>query len=315
MAETARRGSTVRLGLIGAGRWGSNFVRSIQGTSDAVLARVSTERSDVSALVGPGCQLDRRWQSLIDAGDLDGVVIATPPRLHFMMAQYALSHGLPVLIEKPLTMDVIEARALCELAVDRGVPMLVDHVYLYHPAYRALQSELGTKRPLTIEGNAGNAGPFRPDVPVLWDYGPHDVAMCLDLIGESPLRVSAESLDRRSVGNAIGETIRLRLEFPSGATARLSLSNILKERSRFFSVDTGTERLVFDDAGEKKLYRQPVGPSVEPEQIPFVAALPLDVLVREFVEAIARGTPTQREADLATEVVSTLARCAATLEA
>ena len=310
----AVRGSTTRLGLIGAGRWGSRYVHTIQGTPRAALARISTERSDVSALVVPACQVDASWQSLIDARDLDGVIIATPPPLHYAMVRHALLRDLPVLVEKPLTMDVTEARTLRELALQRSVPMLVDHVYLYHPAYRALRLQLGSNPPLRIKGNAGNAGPFRPDAPVLWDYGPHDVAMCLDLVGEAPIRVSAQRLDRRRVGTAVGETVRLVLEFASGATADLTLSNILDRRVRTLSVETGSERLVFDDAGETKVYREQVDGSGLREAIPFVAESPLKVVVREFVEAINRGTPTDRDAELATEVVVTLTRCAAALE-
>lgn len=306
-------GSTIRLGLIGAGRWGSHYIHTIQGTPEAVLARVSTRRSDVSTLVGQACQVDVSWQSLIDAEDLDGVIIATPPRLHYAMVRYALLHDLPVLAEKPLTMDVTEARTLRELAAKRGVPMLVDHVYLYHPAYRALRLHLGGKRPLRIQGSAGGPGPFRPDIPVVWDYGPHDVAMCLDLVHETPVRVSAQRLARRRGGAAGGETIRLLLEFPSGAIADLSLSNILDKRARALSVETGSERLVFDDAGETKVYREQVEGTGLREAIPFVAEPPLNLVVREFVEAINRGTPTDTDVELATEVVVTLTRCAATL--
>ena len=37
-----------------------------------------------------------------------------------------------------------------------------------------------------IAAVAGNRGPYREDVAVLWDWGPHDVAMALDLVGASP---------------------------------------------------------------------------------------------------------------------------------
>jgi hypothetical protein len=125
--------------------------------------------------------------------------------------------------------------------------------------------------------------------------------------------VSAESLERRPIGNAVGESIRLHLEFPSGAVANLSLSNILEERRRFLSVETGSERLVFDDASEIKAYRETGGDSGQRESLSFVSEPPLAVVVREFVETIKRGTGTDKEVDLATEVVVTLARCAATL--
>lgn len=305
--------STLRLGLIGAGRWGSNYVRTIQAAPDAILTRISTKRSDVSALVGPECRVDRRWQSLIEAGDVDGVIIATPPRLHFQMAHYALSQDIPVLVEKPLTMNVRQARTLGALALERGVPLLVDHVYLYHPAYRVLRSELRGKGPFRIESSAGNDGPHRPDTSVLWDYGPHDVAMCMDLVGEIPTRVSARRLNRRAIGADVAETLQLHLEFSSGDTADVSLSNQLRDRTRFLSIRTGSELLVFDDSVETKLYREPVGTSGRREPIPYVAEPPLTVAVREFGEAIVRRHSNVEDTNFATDVVAALARCAAAL--
>jgi len=305
--------STLRLGLIGAGRWGSNYVRTIHAAPHAILTRISTKRSDVSALVGMECRVDRRWQSLIEAGDLDGVIIATPPRLHFRMAHYALSHDVPVLVEKPLTMDVGQARTLGALASEHGVPLLVDHVYLYHPAYRVLRSELRGKGPFRIESNAGNDGPHRPDTSVLWDYGPHDVAMCMDLVGETPTHVSARRLDRRGIGAAVAETLQLHFEFSTGDQADVSLSNQLRNRTRLLSVRTGSELLVFDDTAETKLYREPVGTSGRREPIPFVAEPPLTVAVREFGEAIVRRRSNVKDTNFATDVVAVLARCAAGL--
>ncbi len=305
--------STLRLGLIGAGRWGSNYVRTIQAAPDAILTRISTKRSDVSALVGLECHVDRRWQSLIEAGDVDGVIIATPPRLHFRMAHHALSHDIPVLVEKPMTMNVGQARTLAALALERGVPLLVDHVYLYHPAYRVLRSELSGKGPLRIESSAGNDGPHRPDASVLWDYGPHDIAMCLDLVGETPTHVTARRLDRRAIGAGIAETLQLHLEFPSGATADVTLSNQLRSRTRLLSARTGSELLVFDDSLETKLYREAAGTPGRREPIPYVAEPPLTVAVREFGEAILRRRPNVKDTKFAMDVVAVLARCSAAL--
>jgi predicted dehydrogenase len=305
--------STLRLGLIGAGRWGSNYVRTIEAAQDAILTRICTKRSDISALVGPECRVERRWQSLIEARDIDGVIIATPPRLHFRMAHYAMSHDIPVLVEKPLTMNVRQARTLGALALERGVPLLVDHVYLYHPAYRVLRSELRGKGPFRIESSAGDDGPYRPDTSVLWDYGPHDLAMCMDLVGETPTHVSARRLDRTAAGAAVAETLQLHLEFSTGDKADISLSNQLRNRTRLLSIRTGSELLVFDDSAEIKLYREPVGTSGRREPIPYIAEPPLTVAVREFGEAIVRRRSNVKDTSFATDVVAVLARCAAAL--
>jgi hypothetical protein len=70
---------------------------------------------------------------------------------------------------------------------------------------------------------------------------------------------------------------------------------------------------VFDDSNETKLYRESIGGSGQREPIAFIAEPPLAVVVREFVAAILSGGSHEGEARLATEVVATLARCAATL--
>ena len=42
----------------------------------------------------------------------------------------------------------------------------------------------------------GNYGPFRMDVSSLWDWGPHDLSMCLEIIGKYPSKVKAEFLKK-----------------------------------------------------------------------------------------------------------------------
>ncbi len=51
-----------------------------------------------------------------------------------------------------------------------------------------LETPFGGAR--AIQSVGGAQGPFRPGVPVLWDWAPHDIAMCLDLVGETPSAVA-----------------------------------------------------------------------------------------------------------------------------
>ena len=55
---------------------------------------------------------------------------------------------------------------------------MVDHTYVHSDAFSALLEKLPELGPVTgLRSAAGNRGPFRPDVSVLWDWGAHDVAM------------------------------------------------------------------------------------------------------------------------------------------
>ena len=125
------------------------------------------------------------------------MIVATPPSLHFAMAKAALEAGKPVLVEKPFTCDIAEAEALAALSRRLSVPLLVEHTQLHAPAFRALAALIpGMGGLRAIHARANAEGPFRPDVPVLWDWGAHDVAMCLSLAGV-PSRADARRLQRR----------------------------------------------------------------------------------------------------------------------
>ena len=150
-----------------------------------------------------------------DSG-LDGIIIATPPALHAEMTRAAVACGTPVLVEKPLTLDEGEARALDSFVRDAGGLVIVDHVHLFHPAWRALKERLAGLGPVrSMRTVSGGPGPDRDDATVLWDWGSHDVAMCLDLMGALPEHARARRLEKRRHGEAVS----LRLDFPGGVRA------------------------------------------------------------------------------------------------
>src|SRR3954466_4603076 len=110
----------VRLGLVGAGAWGSNYVRTV-----ASLPQVE--------LCGTAGRKD--WRALINS-DLQGVIIASPASTHAEIAMAAMDRGLHVLVEKPLALEVVAARGVAAKAREKRVTAMVAHTYLFHPAFR-----------------------------------------------------------------------------------------------------------------------------------------------------------------------------------
>jgi len=265
----------LRLGLIGKGAWGQNYARTIAATPGVALAWAAS----------------REWRGALDRGGIDGVIVATPPQVHAEIALAAIDAGIPVLVEKPFTLDVAQAEAVRDLALARRVVTMVGHTQLFQPAYRAMKRllpEYGAVR--AIRSKAGGPGPVRPEVPVLWDWGAHDVALCLDLLGEGPSRASVS-----------GETIEL--SFSRSVEARLQLSNNLPEKVRQFEVVCESATLVFRDYVENQL-------SVAGRAVPVARELPLNVLVREFAEAISAAAFDPASVELGLGVVRVLAACA-----
>jgi predicted dehydrogenase len=274
----------LRLGLVGKGPWGRNYERTIAATSGVRLAGVA----------------GRDWRALLDPRALDGVVVATPPRTHAEIALAAIDAGIPVLVEKPFTVDLMQAEAVRDRALARRVPIIVAHTHLFHPAYRALKALLPQQGAIRgIRGEAGATGPFRPDVPVLWDWGAHDVALCLDLMREAPSHAFARVVERRSGG----ETVEVSLAFSRGISAELRLSNIFPQKVRRLEVACERATLVFQDFVEAQLR---VGERV----VPVAKEPPLDVVVRGFAAAIAAGRFDAASVELGIAVVRVLAACA-----
>jgi len=302
--------AVIRLGLIGAGRWGRNYIRTIAALDGVRLTRLASRNPASAGWVGPGYVISADWRQVIGAGGIEGVIIATPPSLHAQMTIAAVAAGIPVLVEKPLTLGLAEAARLREQVRTRNGLVMVDHTHLYHPAFEELKrhvAALGMIR--EIEAEAGNQGPYREDVPVLWDWGPHDIAMCLNLLRELPREVSAARVAHERMGKAEAETVRLNLTFGAGLHARITLSNMIA-KTRRFAVHCDGGVLVYDDVAPNKLVLRR---DEEEEPINVPPEPPLSRVVKAFVAGIDAGNDATTSLDLAVDVVVVLGRCARVL--
>jgi predicted dehydrogenase len=263
---------------------------------------VASSNPQTQTLLPPDCRQLDDWRATIALPEVEAVIVATPPSLHFAMARAALEAGKPVLVEKPFTCDIAEAEALAALSRRLSVPLLAEHTQLHAPAFQALAALIPSMGGLlAIRARAIAEGPFRPDVPVLWDWGAHDVAMCLSLAGV-PSHAGARRLQRRP-GLAHAEAIALDLAWPDGATADIVVSNITGPSRRLFEVTCPAGRLVYQ--APSQLLRTENGQPAEPVQVS--AALPLTVALESFVLA-ARQPPDEAALDLAVATVRVLSQ-------
>ncbi|MDA0307068.1 MAG: Gfo/Idh/MocA family oxidoreductase, partial [Proteobacteria bacterium] len=233
----------IRLGLIGAGPWGQNYIKTITGSGGlggVTLSRLASRNPQSAGLVDGDCRVSEDWRDLLDAGDLDGVIIATPPQHHAKMTLAAIDAGIAVLVEKPMTFSTTEAEAVLNAATAKNAIVRVNHIHLYSAAWQALKREAASLGPLTaISTVAGGPGPNRADVPVLWDWGSHDVAMCIDLTGRRPDTVKADIVES-------GKALALELNF-GPVTARIAISNKAPEKQRLLTAVYAGGELIYDD--------------------------------------------------------------------
>lgn len=304
----ARR--ALRLGLVGAGRWGRNYIRTLGAKDGAVLQAVASRNPATAALLGGACRIHANWENLLEE-PLDGVIVATPPSTHLAIAARFVERGMPVLIEKPLCLDLGEAIAFRDTAARLRVPVVVNHVHLFSPAYRLLKELSPSLGKITgIVSAGGRHGPVRPDTPALWDWGPHDVAMALDLVGAEPIAVSGRCTLRRPAASGFKENYEIELEFAAPVTARIAIGNAMPAARRLeVTHDGGT--LVYDDFADRKLAYRAAGTTPDVRVREAIAASdlsrpPLEFALGCFCAAIRTADPDPRQLDLAVGVVRVL---------
>ena len=302
------------LGLVGAGRWGRVIIQTILEIDGTRLSALASRNPGSRDMVPVDCAITKNWQALINgtfstSNSLDGLIIAAPPAAHQKITLAAIDAGMPVLVEKPLTLSVEGAALVRDRAEAASVTVMVEHTHLFHPAYRALKQHLetlgGPPAVTSIKATAGNWGPFRNEVPVLWDWGAHDISMCLDLMGSSPGDYTARRLEQRTVDDGCGETICIFLDFPGVGIAEIRLSNLVGRRERRIEVTVGDKILVYDDVAEHKLTVQR-GIGAQPTPLSYAPRLPVTVAIEEFSAAIRTGQTQPEKLDLAVEVVRLL---------
>jgi predicted dehydrogenase len=287
--------AVVRLGLIGAGRWGRNFIRTIRGLDGVRLSALCSRNPDSRGLVDSNCRILSDWRDLLGTKLCDGVIIASPPETHAEILGAMIRARMPALVEKPLTLDLQQAIDLQQLLRQFPTPVLVDHIYLFHPAYvemKRLNSQLGPIHSIQSEG--GNHGPFRPNYTALWDYGPHDLSMCLDLMKDAPRSVACRASETNQ-----GGTYELDLSFTGDVHAAIKVSNLASAKVRTFTVVYNDHTLTFDDLSPQKLRLDGVAVSVSER-------LPLEVVVEMFVTGIRNEETEHLGLDLAVEVIRAL---------
>ncbi|MDQ6676900.1 MAG: Gfo/Idh/MocA family oxidoreductase [Acidobacteriota bacterium] len=134
MAETDKK--EIRFGLIGCGGVGISRADALYRCARTKLGAVSDLDRTRAASVAERCgaHIVDSWTDLITRGDIDAVVVSTPPRLHSEMCIAALRAGKDVLCEKPLARTVEEGREILKAADESGRFLATGYNFRFFPS-------------------------------------------------------------------------------------------------------------------------------------------------------------------------------------
>jgi predicted dehydrogenase len=245
------RPKQIRIGVVGFGEWGPNHVRNFSNLPDTKvmgIAEPRPERVKAARQQFKGTQTFQNHKELMEAIPLDALVVATPTSSHASIVRDALNAGLHVLCEKPLCLRVDEAKGLIQLAQEKGLILMVGHVFLFNLGILKLRQlvqerELGTIHYLACRRT--NLGPIRDDVNAIWDLASHDVSIINYLLNALPCQVSA--VGQAYLRQGLQDVAFVTLTYPDGVLAHLHVSWLDPVKVREITAAGDRKMAIWDD--------------------------------------------------------------------
>lgn len=190
----------------------------------------------------------RDYQKILSNPDIQAVCVSVPASLHYQVAKDALAAGKHVLMEKPMTTDIEQARELKKLSEEKNLVLMVGHVFEYNDrilkAREYIQEGYLGERIYYLHSVRTNLGPLRDDVNVMWDLGTHDLSIFLFLLQSRPLYVSARG--SAYIRPELIDIAFATLHFPDNIEAHLRVSWLDPRKVREITI-VGSKRMALVD--------------------------------------------------------------------
>jgi UDP-2-acetamido-3-amino-2,3-dideoxy-glucuronate N-acetyltransferase len=282
MVEGGKGLSTVpQIALVGCGHWGKNLCRNFH-TLGALAAVVdATKNGQVTARsIAPNAVITDSLDDILSDDQIQGIALATPAGTHADLAIKAMQSGKDVFVEKPMALSIRDAEAMQKVAHETGRILMVGHLLEYHPAVLKLRElidsgELGKIN--YVYSNRLNFGKVRTEENALWSFAPHDVAVILRLLGQSPIQVSASGGAYLTKGTA--DVTVSNLKFSDNSRAHIFVSWLHPYKEQRLVVVGDQKMAIFNDVASycEKL-------QLYPQRVEFDGTLP--ILKKEDAEYI-----------------------------
>ncbi len=280
----------VNVAVIGCGFWGKNHARIYNDLEFAELIAVSDLNKDAACSLGEKYGADHYNQinEILARGDIDMVSICTPTVTHADIALEAMEAGKHVLVEKPMTSTVAEAKELIKVSRKSNVKLTVGFVERFNPGViEALRLVREGKIGEVILARAHRVSryPLRiSDVGVVKDLAIHDADIVRQLFDTEPETVYA------TAGNLVHnfeDYANIIIRFPEKKSAFIETNWITPHKIRRLIL-TGSEGLITVEFITQEV-------TVEDDEgryQPFLQTRePLTLELKSFIDSILNDTP------------------------
>lgn len=276
---------SLRVGLIGCGRWGRHILRDLiaLGARVEVVSRSEASRAVARAGGAAACHA-----AIAELPPQDGYVVAVPTVSHVAVIEALLPRGRPIFCEKPLSPRPDDIRRLAPAAGR----IFVMYKWRYHPGVAAmarLRAEGVAGEPLLLHCLQLGWGHPHPDVDPPTILLPHALSMVLEVLGEvPPLQWARPLLPGEPALGLVAE-----LAAAQGPRVLLECSVVHPQHRRSLTLVGRAASLDLPDSYAESLTLRR-GPPAAPgpaEALPIGRRLPLEIELEAFLRHLEGGPP------------------------
>ena len=203
-----------KVALIGYGYWGPKLARNIQNSNHFEIKSIidTSDKNLNNAKKDFPLSKSLKNYRLLDLSKIDLVVISTPTKTHFKMANYFLNYT-NVLIEKPLALNLKEVSSLEKKSKKLRNQLFVDYPFIFSGSINYIKEIIKKNKYgklLEIESFREQA-PIRKDANVVWDLGVHDISILRYLLNSNPIKI--RSLKYNTIKTKQKDTAYMNLDY------------------------------------------------------------------------------------------------------
>lgn len=199
-----------RFVLLGTGFMARLWLKAMEARDDCAVVGIASRRDLGEELyrdfgIAPGTPRYESWEEAVDQCEADGVLVTLPQTMHPEAVIRALRAGKHVLCEKPLSMNLPEARAVFEESLKHpGLVVMVNQNFRWRPHTQTLRKAVREERigrighiqyecRQQIRRKTAEAWREKMAEPYLLDFAIHHFDLIRFLTGEEPVRLVGTS--------------------------------------------------------------------------------------------------------------------------
>ncbi len=280
----------INTAVLGCGSWGRNHARVYRSLPGATLSVVSDVHEPTAREIGELYHVPYYTDpdKVLCDPNVQVINICTPTVTHYDIAIRAIENGKHVLVEKPMTNTIDEAKKLIRAAQKAGVVLTVGFVERFNPAVeevykRIANCEIGDV--ILAHTRRVSRSPQRiGDVGVVKDLAIHDLDIINHLFKGDPLYVSAVA---GKIRHKYEDYANINLIYEGNCNAFIETNWLTPRRIRTLTV-TGTEGIINVEYTTQQL-------TIENDEMmiqPFLQYKePLYEELYSFIDCINKGLP------------------------